>query len=89
MMRYWVQPRDQIFVKGYWFLCFSKNMANNIGKKKRVPKRVIQKIVEATGDLIDNEIANRITKVSKNSETITNENDQEITTERSISPEER
>ena len=57
--------------------------------KKRVSKRVIQKIVEATGDLIGNEIANRITKVSKNSETITNENDQEITMERSISPEER
>ena len=74
MTRYWVQLRDQIFVKGYWFLCFSKNMVNNIGKKK-VSKRVIQKIVEATGDLIGNEIANRFTKVPKNSETITNEND--------------
>ena len=52
--------------------------------KKRVSKRLIQKILEATGDLIGNEIANRITKVSKNSETI-NENDQE----RCISPEEQ
>ena len=28
------QPRDQIFVKGYGFLSFAKNMGRNIGKKK-------------------------------------------------------
>ena len=28
-----VQPRDQIFVKGYGFLFFAKNMGRNIGKK--------------------------------------------------------
>ena len=28
-----VQPRDQIFVKGYGFLSFAKNMGRNIGKK--------------------------------------------------------
>ena len=27
-----VQPRDQIFVKGYWFLSFAKYMSKNIGK---------------------------------------------------------
>ena len=32
MMRYSVQPRDQIFVKGYGFLSFAKNMGKNIGK---------------------------------------------------------
>ena len=32
MMRYSVQPRDQIFVKGYGFLPFPKNMGKNIGK---------------------------------------------------------
>ena len=26
------QPRDQIFVKGYGFLSFAKNMGRNIGK---------------------------------------------------------
>ena len=46
-------------------------------------KRVIQKTAEATGDLIGNKIANRITKVSKNSqenylETATNEYDKKI-----------
>ena len=126
MMHYSVQPRDRIFVKGYGFLSFAKNMCRNIGKNiaknlsvklspgmlamrqklldhakksaidalKTSSKRVIRKTAEATGDLIGNEIADRITKVSKtlpqnNSETITNEHDQEIPTERCISPEER
>ena len=31
-MRYSIQPRNQIFVKGYGFLSFAKNMAKNIGK---------------------------------------------------------
>ena len=46
-------------------------------------KKVIQKKAEATGDLIGNKIANRISKGSKisqqnNSETVTNEHDKEI-----------
>ena len=57
-------------------------------------KWAIQKATEATGDLIGEKVANRITKVSNNSqqnnpETITNENDKEIPEERYISPEER
>ena len=32
MMRYLVQPRDRIFVKGYRFLSFAKNMGKNVGK---------------------------------------------------------
>ena len=32
MTRYSVQPRDRIFVKGYGFLSFAKNMGKNIGK---------------------------------------------------------
>ena len=32
MMRYPVQPRDQLFVKGYGFLTFAKNMGKSIGK---------------------------------------------------------
>ena len=44
---------------------------------------MIQKTAEATGDLISNKVANKITKVSKilqqnNSETVTNEHDEEI-----------
>ena len=32
MTCYSVQPRDRIFVKGYGFLSFSKNMGRNMGK---------------------------------------------------------
>ena len=31
-MRYSVQPRDRIFLKGYGFLSFAKNMGKNNGK---------------------------------------------------------
>ena len=50
---------------------------------KTASKRAIKKTAEATGDLIDNKIADRITKVlinlrKINSETVTSENDKEI-----------
>ena len=32
MIRYSIQPRDRIFLKGYRFLSFAKNMVKNIGK---------------------------------------------------------
>ena len=32
MMYYSVQPRDRLFIKGYGFLSFAKNMGKNIGK---------------------------------------------------------
>ena len=32
MTRYSVQPKDQIFVKGYGVLSFAKNMGRNISK---------------------------------------------------------
>ena len=33
-MCYLVQPRDRIFVKGYGFLSFAKNIGKNIGINK-------------------------------------------------------
>ena len=33
-VRYLVQATDRIFVKGYGFLYFAKNMSKNIGKNK-------------------------------------------------------
>ena len=32
MTRHSVQPRDQIFLKGYGFLSFAKNIVKNIGR---------------------------------------------------------
>ena len=118
-LRYSIEPRDRIYVKGYGFLSFTKNMGKSLSNKydqkllysdkkstkdaiKTTSKRAIQKKAEATGDLIDNKIADKITSVSKkpamelhskqlynNDET--KEKDVEIATpkKRYISPEER
>ena len=61
---------------------------------KTTSKRVIQNTAEATGDLISNKTATRITRISKNaqqnnSKTVTNEHDKELPKERYIYPEER
>ena len=103
------ESKDRIFVKGYGFLSFTKNMGKYFGKNirtwvvniarnfmtklkkyatdrlKTTSKSVIQKTAEATGDLIGNNIADKIAEVSKNSqqnnsETVTYEPDQEIPT---------
>ena len=83
-MRYSIEPRDRLYVKGYGFLSFAKNMGKNFSNKysqklldiakksttdaiKTASKRAIQKTAEATGDLIDNKIAHKITSVSKKS----------------------
>ena len=35
MTRFLVQPRDRIFLKGYGFLSFAKNMSRNIKQKRK------------------------------------------------------
>ena len=116
MMRYSVQSRDQVFVKGPGFLSFSKNMDKNIGKNTRknlsgeilqvhakqsatdvletASERDIYKTAEETCDLIANKIANRITKISNNSqqnklETVINGNDKEIPKKRYVTPDKK
>ena len=80
-MRYSIEPRDRIYLKGYGFLSFSKNLGKSLSNKygqnldspkrsttdaiKTASKRAIQKTTEATGDLIGNKIADKITVVSK------------------------
>ena len=45
MMHYSLQPRDRIFVKGYGFLSFAKNMGKSIGKniRKNISSKYSQK----------------------------------------------
>ena len=113
-MRYSIEPRDRIYVKGYGFLSFAKNMGKNLSNKysqkllntakksttdaiKTASKRAIQKNAEATGDLIGNEIADRITIISKSWNELhsvelcskTDANEIKIPKERYISPEKR
>ena len=106
-MRYSIEPRDRIYVKGYGFLSFAKHMGKSVSNKygqkfldsakksttdaiKTALKNVIQKTAE---DVIDNEIADKITSVSKKPSNNNNNNieDVELTThkKRYISPEER
>ena len=112
-MRYSIEPRDRIYVKGYGFLSFAKNIGKNLSNKygqkiidtakksttdaiKTASKRAIQKTAEATGDLIGNNIVDKITSISKKSNKELDNNydekeDVEITTRKTryISPEER
>ena len=81
-MRYSIKPRDRIYVKGYGFLSFSKNMGRNLSNNtvkidsakesttnaiKTASKKAIQNTAEATGELIDNKIPDKITSVWKTS----------------------
>ena len=109
-MRYSIEPRDRIYVKGYGFSSFAKNMGKSLSNKygqklfdsakkstadaiKTASKRAIQKPAEATGNLIGNKIADKITRISKKPSNNNNNNneDEELTThkKRYISPEER
>ena len=75
-MRYPTDLRFRKCVKGYCFLSFPKKIGNKYGKKlmdtatktgmdaaKFVSKRVVQKTAKATGDLIGNKIADKITSI--------------------------
>ena len=46
--RYSVEPKDQIFVKGYGFLSSAKNMSKNIGKylSRNLSSKYRQKVLD-------------------------------------------
>ena len=96
-MRYSIEPRGRIYVKGYGFLSFAKNMGKSLSNKlldsakksttdaiKTASKRAIQKTAEATGDLIGNKIADKITSVSKKSTKEWPNDETEVDVERAI-----
>ena len=79
-MRYSIEPRDRVYVKGYGFMSFARSMINKYGKKvldtakksatdaiKTAFKRAIQKTAEATGALVGDKIAGKMRNVSKKS----------------------
>ena len=112
-MRYSLEPKNRIYVKGYGFMSFARSMSNKYGKKlvdtakksatdaiKTASKRAIQKTAEATGYLVGNKTADKITSILKkksdnknnnDNSNNNNDNDVELTTpqKRYISPEER
>ena len=90
-MRYSIESRDRIYVKGYGFLSFAKNtgksLSNKYGQKlfdsaKKSTTDAIKTAskraiqkTEATGDLIGSKIAYKITSVSKKSSNNNNINE--------------
>ena len=77
-MKYSTGPRFRKYVKGYGFLSFARKFGDKYHKKlintdtkigmdaaKNTSKRVVQKTAEATGDLIGNKIADKITSLGK------------------------
>ena len=81
-MSYSIESKNQIYVKGYWFLSFARNIdkyfSNTFSQKifdsakksatdtiKTASLRAIQKTAEASGDLIGNKVAGKITLASK------------------------
>ena len=80
-MRYSTEPRFRKYVKGYGFLSFARKFGDKYGKKlidtatktgidaaKTAWKRVVQNTAEATGDLIGNKIADKITSIGNSEE---------------------
>ena len=89
-MRYSTEPKKRIYVKGYGFMSFARNFSDKYSKSlidkgnktfaKTAGKRILKESAKATGDLIGNKIADKITaKPIKN----------DVTNERYVSPEER
>ena len=82
-MKYLLEPAYRRYIKGYGFL--PQFVIDTIKKQesefvKTAGKRIVQKNAEATGDLIGNKIADKITSVgkSKNKEKETNEEEEII-----------
>ena len=96
-MHYSIKPRERRFVKGHGFMSFARNFNDKYGKSlidaskkfdKTAGKQILKETAKATGDLIGNKIADKITakpsKISHDDEVITG-----IPKERYISPKER
>ena len=80
-MRYSTEPKFEKYAKGYGFLSFARTFRDKYDKRlmntqtktgidaaKSASKRVFQKTAEATGDLIWNKIADKVTSLGKSKE---------------------
>ena len=92
-MRYSIEPRKRIDVKGYGFMSFARNFSDKYSKSlidkgidvnktfaKTAGKIIFKKSAKATGNLIGNNTADKITLKPIKSD---------VTNERYVSPEER
>ena len=101
-MRYSLEPRYRKYVQVQGFMSFAKNIGSKYGRKildKRIDagndfakiagKKVLHKSAEATGEMIGNKVADRITRSSRNKVQKEDDRIMEETQERYIPPEKR
>ena len=101
-MRYSLEPSYRKYVHGHGFMFFTKNIGNKYGRKllnksidagkdfaKIAGKKVLTKSAEATGEMIGNKIADRITRSSRNKAQKEDDRMMEETQELIIPPEKR
>ena len=93
-MRYSIEPRERRYVKGYGFMSFARNFNDKYSKSlmdasktfaKNAGKKILKETAKATGDLIGNKSADKITAKPHNKDEVVNG----IPKERYISPKER
>ena len=80
-MRYSIEPRERRHVKGYGFMSFARNFSDKYSKSlmdlsksfaKTAGKKILKETAKATGDLIDNKIADKITAKPNNKDEVIN-----------------
>ena len=66
-MHYSNESRDRIYVKGYGFLFFAKNMSKNIGKniRKNYVQKLLDSVMKSTTDAIKTASKRAIEKQQK------------------------
>ena len=62
-MRYSIEPRERIYVKGYGFLSFTKNVGNNLSNKCR--QKLLDSAKKSTTDAIKTASKRAIQKKQK------------------------
>ena len=62
-MRYSIEPRDRIYVKGYGFLSFAKNMGKNLSNK--YGQKLLDSAKKSTTDAIKTASKRAIQKTAK------------------------
>ena len=62
-MRYSIEPRDRIYVKGYGFLSFAKNIGKNLSNK--YSQKLLDTAKKSTTDAIKTASKNAIQKTSE------------------------
>ena len=93
-MRYSIEPRERRYVKGHGFMSFTRNFNDKYSKSlmdasktfaKTAGIKILKETAKATGDLLGNKIADKITAKPHNKDEVING----IPKERYISPKER